>query len=579
MKKILTTILVGTFILGAQAASALDFNFRRPSDNASLGILDLDLGFRVGISSFVVLPSGNIGIGTTNPSTKLDVRGAVIGNSSGTFSTLYADGSNITGDALDLLEDPIGSKTFGMGINALKFTFANTTAAGALELNAIGAFTGDILHVHQHTGNPGVTTLAVFEAEDSDVTAVRITGVGDVSLEVEGNAVFDSNVGIGTTAPTDNFEVQGTVRLSTTATAGYGLIVESDGQVGLNTAAGTDVTLHVKGADPAKRSIFRLEGGGPTKDGRIQLCRGGDTSCPSISNVGDALTLDGTGSGAIALALATAGDGYVFMTNASQGFGIGGDISPNGQFAIKSLRGPEDFVVCVSSQAGTDCQMMNVLGNGNVGIGTTAPGDRLDINGTVRIRGGTPAAGKFWGATDVNGNGSWQTPAGGGDTLAAADEEITGKWTFTQGIESSSGTTYGSPSVGSSFTEFSGQSRWIKHLSTATWPSGAVMCVEDGGGYLIAITSASVQDSKCSLVVLLTGPAGAGTCAPGEFCDFATSGLVDAFCDSGTVGNTIGTSVSPGVATDWNAAALGSNGVIRRGPTDGKCRVILNKGF
>ncbi len=53
-----------------------------------------------------------------------------------------------------------------------------------------------------------------------------------------------------------------------------------------------------------------------------------------------------------------------------------------------------------------------VLDNGgNVGIKTNAPGQALDVNGQIRIRGGNPGAGKVLTASDGNGNASWSTPA------------------------------------------------------------------------------------------------------------------------------------------------------------------------
>ena len=48
----------------------------------------------------------------------------------------------------------------------------------------------------------------------------------------------------------------------------------------------------------------------------------------------------------------------------------------------------------------------------NVGIGTTTPTAPLDVSGTVRIRGGSPAAGKVL-TSDANGNGSWQSNTSG----------------------------------------------------------------------------------------------------------------------------------------------------------------------
>jgi hypothetical protein len=50
---------------------------------------------------------------------------------------------------------------------------------------------------------------------------------------------------------------------------------------------------------------------------------------------------------------------------------------------------------------------------GNVGIGTSSPTTKLDVNGQMRIRGGSPGAGKIL-TSDAIGLASWQTPTGGG---------------------------------------------------------------------------------------------------------------------------------------------------------------------
>ncbi|MFN7906421.1 MAG: hypothetical protein ACK5P5_14665 [Pseudobdellovibrionaceae bacterium] len=48
-----------------------------------------------------------------------------------------------------------------------------------------------------------------------------------------------------------------------------------------------------------------------------------------------------------------------------------------------------------------------------VGIGTTAPTEKLDVSGSIKMVDGNQAAGKVL-TSDADGKGSWQTPPGGG---------------------------------------------------------------------------------------------------------------------------------------------------------------------
>lgn len=60
----------------------------------------------------------------------------------------------------------------------------------------------------------------------------------------------------------------------------------------------------------------------------------------------------------------------------------------------------------------TDQSSMVVKRSGNVGIGTTNPGARLEVNGKVKITDGTQGDGKVL-TSDANGLASWATPSGG----------------------------------------------------------------------------------------------------------------------------------------------------------------------
>ena len=57
-------------------------------------------------------------------------------------------------------------------------------------------------------------------------------------------------------------------------------------------------------------------------------------------------------------------------------------------------------------------ERMSILDGGNVGIGTTTPTAKLEVNGLLKLTGGSPGAGKVL-TSDANGLGSWTNPSGG----------------------------------------------------------------------------------------------------------------------------------------------------------------------
>ena len=62
-------------------------------------------------------------------------------------------------------------------------------------------------------------------------------------------------------------------------------------------------------------------------------------------------------------------------------------------------------------------ERMRITSTGNVGIGTTAPGAKLEVAGQVKITGGTPGAGKVL-TSDASGLASWQSGGGSGGVVA-----------------------------------------------------------------------------------------------------------------------------------------------------------------
>ena len=105
------------------------------------------------------------------------------------------DSHDHTGATLTLRLDQVSNsntdKTFTM-TNDLKFTFTGAGCGydGGFEMNLTGAYSGDVQHIHQHTGNPSYAVLLNLENEDADV----INLISTVHADADTNAAFDGGV-------------------------------------------------------------------------------------------------------------------------------------------------------------------------------------------------------------------------------------------------------------------------------------------------------------------------------------------------------------------------------------------------
>ncbi len=80
---------------------------------------------------------------------------------------------------------------------------------------------------------------------------------------------------------------------------------------------------------------------------------------------------------------------------------------------------------------------------GNIGIGTTNPGAKLEVAGQVKITGGTPGTGKVL-TSDATGLATWETPSGGGDFMADGSVNMTGSLKLADGTSALPSLTFGS---------------------------------------------------------------------------------------------------------------------------------------
>jgi fibronectin-binding autotransporter adhesin len=382
-------------------------------------------------SPFTIKTDGNVGIGTTAPGAKLMVgsptrqagtatqtqAGYFIGTKSAYYSAAYK----------------------GMWQNQLHVADDSALAAGIGGAITFGA-TQD---------NTNGTFLASIEGSRDDATSGNYGGSMIFRTRTNGATLMGAhmvissvgNVGIGTTAPDSKLEIVGGGYNSSLKIKGSGshtgIQFEDSGGTtdGYVYAAGLSVGLLDAGTD----WMIQCE-----NDNFIRFATNGNTEHMRITSVGNVGI--GTTSPRQSLqvgAIDTANDG-VRVTNAGSlnnksvlGFG-GSYIQPMAavggvvESAVGFTAGGLYFSTRTATSDTVPTERMRITSDGNVGIGTTAPGKKLDVVGETRIQSSSSSA------THLNYNDAGTNYISTSDTSA----------TYFRGVSSTTMTVKGDGKVG-----------------------------------------------------------------------------------------------------------------------------------
>ena len=323
-------------------------------------------------SRISVLGNGNLGIGTTSPETTLHVA-----NGSDTSAAVHITGGH-TGRRLKIQSFAVG------GLSGAGFLFNADSASGALKFQT----TSSDRMIINNAGNVGIGTNSPTRLLD-----IQKTTIGDIASFRGSDGARELVITSSTTTSTgDTYTLNanssnGVVAIATNSSEA--MRIDSSGRVGIGTTSpsrkftvqggsGDNLPVRIIGGASTTKSAMEFQDPSTTADYKVTLGSNGDNLFFQAGG-SERARIDSTGRLLIGQTSSN-GDKLEVQGNANVFAARLNGSSTGGQsygLRIRAGTNSTDKGLLIENTGGTD--LFAVTGEGNVGIGTSSPSEKLHI--------------------------------------------------------------------------------------------------------------------------------------------------------------------------------------------------------